>query len=79
MKGTRRYKDALLDIGFEQLDVYEHASFDILRLRSLASGSVMLVRLPKHRKDLSIDEFKRIVRREIGRYEKRKNIKPSRK
>jgi len=70
----KRYKEALIDLGFEQLDVYEHASFDILRIRSLSDGNVMLVRLPKHRRDLSVDEFKSLVRREIRRYEKRKNV-----
>ena len=70
----RRYKEALIDLDFEQLDVYEHASFDILRIRSLSDENVMLVRLPKHRRDLNVDEFKSIVRREIRRYEKRKNV-----
>jgi len=74
MKGMWRYREALLDLGFEQLDVYEHASFDVLRVRRISDGRVMRVRLPRHRKDLSIDEFKTIVRREINRYEKRKNV-----
>ena len=74
MKGSWRYREALLDLGFEQLDVYEHASFDVLRVRRLSDGKVMLVRLPKHRKDLSIDEFKNIVKREVRQHEKRKNV-----
>ena len=62
-----RYREALLDLGFEQLDVYEHASFDVLRVRRLSDGRVMRIRLPRHRKDLSIDEFKSIIRRETRR------------
>ena len=69
-----RYRDALLDLGFEQLDVYEYPEHDVLRIRSIVDGSVILVRLPKHRKDLSTEEFKSIVRREIRRLEKRKNV-----
>ena len=67
MKGMWRYREALLDLGFEQLDVYEHASFDVLRVRRLSDGRVMRIRLPRHRKDLSIDEFKSIIRRETRR------------
>jgi len=74
MKGLWRYREALIDLGLEQLDVYEHTSFDVLRVRRISDGKVMLVRLPKHRKDLSIDEFKNIVKREVRQHEKRKNV-----
>jgi len=67
MRGMWRYREALADLGFEQLDVYEHASFDVLRVRRLSDGRVMRIRLPRHRKDLSIDEFKSIIRRETRR------------
>jgi len=74
MRGLWRYREALIELGLEQLDVYEHKTFDVLRVKRISDGRVMRIRLPRHRKDLSIDEFKTIVRREINRYEKRKNV-----
>ena len=74
MKRMRIYKEALLELGFEQLDVYEYPERDVLRIRSISNGKVLFVRLPKHRKDMNIEEFKSVVRREIKRHEKRKNV-----
>jgi len=53
------YRRVLQDLKLRQLDVYRYKDHDEIRV--LAGGKVILIRLPKHRDEMTIDEFKSII------------------
>jgi len=57
-----RYSEALRELGLEQLDVYRFKDHEEIRVKSIDSGKVFLIKLPRLREAISLDEFKKIVR-----------------
>ena len=58
-KKFRAYLQVLEKLRVRQLDVYRYKDRDVLRL--LYRGKVLLVELPKHREDMSVEEFEKVV------------------
>ncbi len=58
-KKFRAYLQVLEKLRVKQLDVYRYRDRDVLRL--LYRGKVVLVELPKHREEMSIEEFEKVV------------------
>ncbi len=56
-----KYSRVLEELGLEQLDVYRFKDHEELRVKSKDGGSVFIIKLPRHRETLSLDEFKKIV------------------
>ncbi len=63
-KKFRKYLEVLEKLRVRQLDVYRYKDKDVLRL--LVKGKVVLVELPRHREELSVEEFEKIIRGAIG-------------
>ncbi len=63
-KKFRRYLEVLEKLGVRQLDVYRYKDRDVLRL--LVHGKVVMVELPRHREEMSPEEFEKIVAEKIG-------------
>ena len=64
-----RYSEILRELGLEQLDVYRFKDHDEIRVRDRESGRVLLIKLPRHRESIPLEEFRKIV------IEKLKSIK----
>ncbi len=60
------YKEALEKLGLKQLDVYRYKDRDVLRVLRLADQRVFVVELPKHREELSLEEFINYVRNKLS-------------
>ena len=67
MVNYKKYKEALEKIGLKQLDVYRYKDRDVLRLQRVQDGKVFIVELPKHREEMSIEEFLNIVKSKISK------------
>jgi hypothetical protein len=65
MTNFKKYKEALEKLGLKQLDVYRLKNKDIIRALRLNDNKVLLVELPKHREEISVEEFINIVRSKI--------------
>ncbi len=63
-KKFRKYLEVLEKLRVKQLDVYRYKDKDVLRL--LVRGKVVLVELPRHREEMSVEEFEKVVRGAIG-------------
>lgn len=53
------YKKALEELKLRQLDVYRFKDHDEVRI--LANNRVVLVKLPKHREEMTVEEFKSAI------------------
>jgi len=62
-----KYKAAIERLGFRQLDVYRMKNRDVIRLQRIADGKVYVVELPKHRDELTVDEFIKLVKEALAR------------
>jgi len=65
MTNFKKYKEALEKLGLKQLDVYRLKNKDIVRVLRLSDNKVLLIELPKHREEMSVEEFINIVRSKI--------------
>jgi hypothetical protein len=65
MTNFKKYKEALEKLGLKQLDVYRFKNKDVIRVLRLSDGKVLLIELPKHREEMSVEEFINIVRSKI--------------
>ncbi len=63
-KKFRKYLEVLEKLRVKQLDVYRYKDKDVLRL--LVRGKVVMVELPRHREEMSVEEFEKVVRSAIG-------------
>lgn len=61
----RAYKFALEKLKVKQLDVYRFKDHDELRLLT-PDWRVVIVKLPKHREDMSVEEFIEHVKKAIS-------------
>jgi len=57
-----KYNEALRELGLEQLDVYRYKDHEEIRVKALNTGKVFIIKLPRHRETISLDEFKKIVK-----------------
>ncbi len=62
-----KYKAVIERMGFRQLDVYRYPDKDVLRVQRLADGKVFVIELPKHREEMSLEEFERYVKSALGK------------
>ena len=62
-----KYKIAIERLGFRQLDVYRMKNKEIIRLQRIADGKVYVIELPKHRDELTVDEFIKLVKEALAR------------
>ena len=62
-----KYKAALGRLGFKQLDVYRMKSKEIIRLQRIANGKIYVVELPRHRDELTVDEFIKLIKEALAR------------
>jgi hypothetical protein len=58
------YRRALEKLKLRQLDVYRYKDHDELRVQT-PDGKVVLVKLPRHREEMSVEEFIDYVRKAI--------------
>jgi len=56
-----KYVKVLEQLGLEQLDVYRFKDHDEIRVRDKKTNKVYLVKLPKKREEMELDEFKEFV------------------
>jgi len=61
----RAYKAALEKLKVKQLDVYRFKDHDELRLLT-PDRRVVIVKLPKHREEMSVEEFIEYVKKAIS-------------
>lgn len=61
----KAYKSALERLKVKQLDVYRFKDHDVLRLLT-PDWRVVVVKLPKHREDMSVEEFIEYVKKAIS-------------
>ncbi|NOZ89166.1 MAG: hypothetical protein GXO15_04490 [Crenarchaeota archaeon] len=59
------YRRVVEELGLRQLDVYRYKDHDELRLLT-PSGEVKLVKLPRRRDEMTVEEFREFLRRELG-------------
>ena len=64
-KKYKAYKSALERLKVRQLDVYRFKDHDVLRLLT-PDWRVVVVKLPKHREDMSVEEFIEYVKKAIS-------------
>ena len=60
----RAYREALERLKLRQLDVYRFKDHDEIRVRT-PDGRVVLVKLPKHREEMSVEEFVEHVKKQV--------------
>ncbi len=60
----KAYREALAKLKLRQLDVYRFKDHDEIRVQA-PDGRVLLIKLPKHREEMSIDEFVNHVKRAL--------------
>ncbi len=60
-----KYRAALESLGLRQLDVYRFKDHDEIRLLT-RDGSVRIVKLPRRREEMTVEEFVDVVKRELG-------------
>jgi len=56
------YRKALEKLGLKQLDVYRYKDKDVIRTLRVQDGRIFIVELPKHREEMSIEEFINYIR-----------------
>ena len=56
-----KYVKVLEQLGLEQLDVYRFKDHDEIRVRDKRTNKVHLIKLPKKREEMELDEFKEFV------------------
>ncbi len=61
------YKKILEKHGLRQLDVYRYKTYEELRVMRLRDREVFIVKLPKRRDEMSLEEFEDIVSRHAAR------------
>ncbi len=61
----RAYREALERLKLRQLDVYRFKDHDEIRVVT-PQGKVVLIKLPKHREEMSVEEFVEFVKKQLG-------------
>jgi len=62
-----KYRDIIEKMGFRELDVYRYKDRDVLRIQRLTDGKVFVIELPKHRDEMTLEEFRSYVSSAISR------------
>ena len=62
----RKYKEALEKIGLKQLDVYRYKDKDVLRVQRVQDGKVFLIDLPRHRNEMSLEEYINFIKSKLS-------------
>jgi hypothetical protein len=65
MVNYKKYKEALERMGLKQLDVYRYKDKDVVRAIRIQDGKVFLIELPKHREEMSVEEFVSFIKTKI--------------
>jgi hypothetical protein len=65
MVNYKKYKEALERMGLKQLDVYRYKDKDVVRVIRIQDGKVFLIELPKHREEMSVEEFVSFIKTKI--------------
>lgn len=60
----RAYREALAKLRLRQLDVFRFKDHDEIRVMT-PDGRVVLIRLPKHREEMSVEEFVEHVKKQV--------------
>ena len=58
------YRRALEQLKLKQLDVYRYKDHDEIRLLT-PDNRVVLVKLPKHREEMTVEEFIETIKKEL--------------
>ncbi len=61
-----KYRIVLEKLKLKQLDVYRYKDHDEIRVLT-PEGKVVLVRLPKHREEMSLEEFENAIKSALQR------------
>lgn len=61
------YKRVLEKLGLKQLDVYRYKDKDVIRALKIQDGSILIIDLPRHREEMSIEEFTNYIRSKISK------------
>jgi hypothetical protein len=56
-----KYKRIIEGLKLKQLDVYRYKDHDEIRLLT-PEGKVILVKLPRHREEMTLEEFEKAIR-----------------
>jgi hypothetical protein len=59
-----KYRLVLEKLKLKQLDVYRYKDHDEIRVLT-SEGKVLLIRLPKHREEMTLEEFESAVKAAI--------------
>ncbi|BES82013.1 hypothetical protein [Pyrodictium abyssi] len=59
------YRKALEQLKLRQLDVFRYKGYDEIRVLT-PDNKVVLIKLPKHREEMTIDEFIEHVKKSIA-------------
>jgi len=62
-----KYKVIVERMGFRQLDVYRYRDKDVVRIQRVADGKVFVVELPRHREEMSLEEYERVIKSSLSR------------
>lgn len=65
MVNYKKYKEALERMGLKQLDVYRYKDKDVVRAIRTQDSKVFLIELPKHREEMSMEEFASFIKTKI--------------
>ncbi|MDK6027835.1 hypothetical protein QPL79_00435 [Ignisphaera sp. 4213-co] len=66
MVNYRKYKEALEKIGLKQLNVYRYKDKDVLRVQRVQDGKVFLIDLPRHRNEMSLEEYINFIKSKLS-------------
>ena len=69
-KTAMQYKLAVLKLGLEQLDVYRYEDHDEVRLRERDSGRVFVVKLPRFREMMDVNEYVEFSKKAVSKMKK---------
>lgn len=61
-----KYRTALEKVGLKQLDVYRYRDRDVVRVMRIFDQRVFVIELPRHREEMSVEEFVEFVRSRIA-------------
>jgi hypothetical protein len=65
MANYKKYKEVLEKLGLRQLDVYRYKERDVVRAMRVQDSKILLIELPKHREEMSLEEFTNLIKARI--------------
>ncbi|MCS7111836.1 MAG: hypothetical protein N3D82_02795 [Ignisphaera sp.] len=61
------YRKMLEKLGLKQLDVYRYKDRDVIRALKIVDNKILLIELPRHREEMSTEEFTNYIRSKISK------------